>query len=111
MIALKEQHLRRQGFRAVEFALATPYAWCVGFWWQRRSIQLGDGDECYAVHWTRLQTQFASCAFRLDNGVCELLCANDGIDRAGGDAKRASDAMGFIATRNLVRLCGWNLGR
>ena len=43
--------------------------------------------------------------------VCELLCANDGIDRAGGDAKRASDALGFIDTRNLFRRCGWNLGR
>ena len=101
----------RQGLRAVELALATPYAGCVRGWWQGRSIQLGDRYEFYAVHWTRRQTQLTSRAFRLDNGVCELLCANDGIDRAGRYAKRASDALGFIDTRNLLRHCGRNLGR
>ena len=95
----------------MELALATTYAGCVGFWWQRRSIQLGDGDEFYAVHWTRRQTQLTSCALRLDNSVCELLCSNDGIDRAGRCAKRASDALGFIDTRNLLGGCGRNLGR
>ena len=101
----------RQGFWAVEFALAAPYAGCMGFWSQRRSFQLGDGDECYAVHRTRRQTQLTSCAFRLDNGVRELLCANDGVDRAGRYTKRASDALGFIDKRNLLRRCGRNRGR
>ena len=101
----------RQGLRAVELALATPYAGCMGDWWQRRSIQLGDRYEFYAVHWTRWQTQLTPRAFRFDNGVCELLCANDGIDRAGRDTKRACDALGFIDTRNLLGGCGRNLGR
>ena len=101
----------RQGLRAVELALATPYAGCVRGWWQGRSIQLGDRYEFYAVHWTRRQTQLTSRAFRLDNGVCELLCANDGIDRAGRYTKRASDALGFIDTRDLLRRCGRYLCR
>ena len=55
----------------------------------------GDLDQVNAVYGTRIPTEVAAGAFRCYDRVHQLMCAIDGIDRAGSNAQGAPDAFLF----------------
>ena len=60
-----------------------------------RDVFIGYLDQVNAVHRARIPAEIAACAVSGDDRVHQLMCAIDGIDRAGSNAQGAPDAFLF----------------